>query len=147
MAIGQGRGGLAVGHRDGLNQDRGGLGKGRGGHRDWGWPLLFPFSFSHMTSSSIYINSPTISPQSFIEEVDVCHLFCSYFVPVVSCPSCPSPISFPLTFCPHLPSFVVSLTSSSDLSTVSRVVSRRVSRRPCPLIGCLLFAMLLVFRL
>ena len=95
MAIGQGRGGLVVGHMDGLNQDRGGLGKGRGGHRDWGWPLLFPFSFSHMTSSSIYINSPTISPQSFIEEVDDCHLFSSYVVPVISRPSCVPLSCFP----------------------------------------------------
>ena len=67
----------------------------------------------------------------------LCHLFSSYFVRVISYPRCPSPISFPLTFCPNLPSsFIVSLTSSSDLSTISRIVSRLVSS--CPFIGYLL---------
>ena len=47
----QGRGGLAVGHRGGHDQ------------------LCF-FSFSQVTSSTIYANSSTIPPQSFIEEVD-----------------------------------------------------------------------------
>ena len=96
------------------------------------FPLLF-LSYDIIIKD---INSPTISPQSFIEEVDDCHLFSSYFVPVVSCPSCPSPISFPLTFCPNFPSpFIMSLTSSSDLSTVSRDVSRSRLVESCHPIG------------
>ena len=63
--MGTGTGGLGPG-RGGHRQGRSGLAVGsRGGH-----DRLCFFSFPQVTSSTIYANSSTIPPQSFIEKVD-----------------------------------------------------------------------------
>ena len=69
-----------------------------------------------------------------------CRLFLPYFVRVMTDPRCPFPISFPLTFCPNLPSSSVSsLTSSPDLSTVGRIVPRRIELS-LAIASCIAFA-------